>query len=134
MSACSGPVSVEPPDPPTHADACADFMAGLPDEVAGQASRDTDPESALTAAWGDPAITVRCGVSPPDTLDATSQLITADHVDWFPEELTKGYLFTTYGRVTVVEVTVPDDYSPEIGPATELSTLVSETIPVRTRP
>jgi hypothetical protein len=131
LAACSGPVSVEPPDPPTHSGSCADFMAGLPDELVGQTSRDTDPESALTAAWGDPAITVRCGVPPPDTLDVTSQLITANRVDWFPEELTEGYLFTTYGRVTVVEVTVPDDYTPEIGPATELSALVDETIPLR---
>jgi hypothetical protein len=109
-------------------------MAGLPDELAGQSSRHTDPESDLTAAWGDPAITVRCGVPPPTALGMTSQLITANDVDWFPEELTEGYLFTTYGRVTSVEVSVPDDYSPEMGAATELSTLVSETIPVRKQP
>jgi hypothetical protein len=131
LTSCSGAVPLDPPDPPVNAEACSQLMAQLPPTVDGQSPRDTDPSSGLTAAYGDPAITVRCGVPPPDTLDATSQLITANRVDWFPEELTEGYLFTTYGRVTVVEVTVPDDYTPEIGPATELSALVDETIPLR---
>ena len=104
-------------------------MAGLPEQLAGQPARETDPESPLTAAWGSPAITVRCGVPEPATLGATSQLESVNDVDWFPEELTAGYLFTTYGRQTYVEVSVPDDYSPEVGPVTELSNLVTETIP-----
>jgi hypothetical protein len=104
-------------------------MADLPDELVGQQGRATDPESDFTAAWGDPAITVRCGVPDPKTLVPSSQLVRVDGVAWFPEELTAGYLFTTYRRQTNVEVTVPDDYSPEIDPVTELSPLVKRSIP-----
>ena len=58
----------------------------------------------------------------------SSQLIDVNGLEWFAEELTQGYLFTTYGLAANVEVTVPDDYAPEIGPVTELSTLVQAAI------
>jgi hypothetical protein len=109
-------------------------MADLPEQLVGQHQRETDPESALTAAWGDPAITVRCGVPDPAALTAASDLFRVDGVAWFPEELTSGYVFTTYRRHTNVEVTVPDDYSPEIDPVTELSPLVRRTIAARESP
>ena len=62
-------------------------------------------------------------------LTASSELVGVNGVDWFAEELTSGYAFTTYGRAAYVEVMVPDDYSPEIGPVTELSGAVADTIP-----
>lgn len=99
--------------------------------MSGQALRETGPESSLTAAWGDPAIVVRCGVPRPAALEPTSQLTSVNGVDWFAEELTGGYLFTTYGRQTYVEVSVPADYAPEIAPVTELTTAVAATIPKR---
>ena len=63
--------------------------------------------------------------------ETTSQLVNVNGVDWFAEELTEGYVFTTYGRQVFVEVTVPDDYEPEIGPVTELSPAVAEAVPER---
>ena len=101
----------------------------LPQTVVGVTSRTTDPPSALTAAWGDPAITLRCGVPRPAGLQPTSQLISIDDVDWFAEELTAGYRFTTVGRAAYVEVTVPDDYKPEAAPVTELSAVVADSVP-----
>lgn len=106
-------------------------MAALPAELVGQSGRETDPESTVTAAWGEPAITVRCGVPDPAALTPTSELITVNGVDWFPEELTAGYLFTTYERQVNIEVTVPDDYAPEVKAVTELSAAVTETVPSR---
>jgi hypothetical protein len=104
-------------------------MAHLPDMLAGQQSRETDPSSDLTAAWGDPAITVRCGVPQPAALTPGAQLFEIDGVDWFTEQIDAGYVFTTYRREANVEVTVPDDYSPESGPVTELSGSVKDAIP-----
>ena len=106
-------------------------MAALPDELADESPRDTDPASDLTAAWGQPAITVRCGVEDPAALNPASELTLVGDVEWFAEELTEGYAFTTYERVANVEVTVPDDYAPEIGPVSELSPLVAESVPTR---
>ena len=128
LTSCSGAVRLDPPDPAVNPDACDDFMAHLPATVAGQASRDTDPASDLTAAWGDPAITVRCGVPDPSALAPDAQLFRINGVSWFPEPLSAGYVFTTYQRKTNVEVTVPDDYAPESGAVTELSDLVKNTI------
>jgi hypothetical protein len=136
MSGCSTVVDVAPPtdvDPAT-AQICVDFVGALPDTLSGQESQETDPESSLTAAWGEPAIIVRCGVQRPAALEPSSQLTTVNGVDWFAEELTGGYLFTTYGRQAYVEVTVPDDYAPEIGPVTELSAAVSDSVPKNQEP
>jgi hypothetical protein len=104
-------------------------MAELPSTLRGEPSRTTEPDSPLTAAWGDPAITVRCGVPDPAALTPTSQLISIDGVDWLPEPLDDGYRFTSYGRVTNVEVTVPDAYTPEADPVTVLSPLVKDSVP-----
>jgi len=130
LPGCSSSVSVAPPDPPVGGDACGDFMADLPDTLMDQPSRTTDPPSDLTAAWGDPAITVRCGVPRPASLTPTAQLVSIDGVDWFPEQIDGGYRFTTFGRTAGVEVTVPDDYAPESDPVTLLSPTVKRTIAV----
>jgi hypothetical protein len=133
VSSCAGAVDVAPPADvePASAQVCADLADSLPDTVTDLDLRATEPESPLTSAWGDPAIVLRCGVPRPDALTRTSQLVSVDGVDWFAEELTQGYVFTTYGRQVFVEVTVPDDYDPEIGPVTELSSAVAETVPER---
>ncbi len=93
--------------PPQHANALVD---DLPDAVQEGERRPTSPESDLTAAWGDPVIVLRCGVSSPAAYDPTAQLVEVNGVEWFPEELEHGYRFTTFGRSAFVEVTVPDRY------------------------
>jgi hypothetical protein len=105
-------------------------MAALPETLIGESSRATEPESDLTAAWGDPAITMRCGVPDPPALTPTSALISINGVDWFPEPVAGGYRFTSHGRTTNVEVTVPDTYSPEADPVTVLSPVIKDTIRV----
>lgn len=132
VSSCSAPVDVSPPEPaPSARDVCGALADQLPDVVVGQEARDTEPDSDLTAAWGDPAIVLRCGVPEPEALEPTSELVTVDGVDWFPEQLTAGYLFTTYGRVVFVEVSVPDDYAPEAGALTDLADAVQAAVPRR---
>jgi hypothetical protein len=113
---------VEPPAPGREvAAACAEMTAQLPTRLLDQRAIDTDPESDLTAAWGDPAITLACGVPAPAGLDPTASLTTVDGIDWYAEELTAGYRFTTVGLVAFVRVEVPDAYSPEVDPLVELA-------------
>jgi len=99
-------------------------MAALPGRVDGQTRVDRTPESLLTAAWGDPAIVVRCGVATPEALQPTSQLVTVDGIDWLPENLASGYRFTTVGRLANVEVTVPDHYAPEADALVDLAATI----------
>jgi len=133
LAACTATVDVTPPGPsPDVAATCRDLAAQLPDVVAFQDSQPTEPDSELTSAWGDPAIVFRCGVDVPAALTATSQLITVDGVDWFPQELTAGYRFTTTGRTANVEVSVPDDYAPEAEALVDLAQAVGDTVPLIT--
>jgi hypothetical protein len=50
-------------------------------------------------------------------------------VEWFPEELERGYRFTTFGRSAFVEVTVPDDYRPEVNALVDLAAAVDAAVP-----
>jgi len=132
LSACSSGVSVPPPSPEPSgaaAYACAALHGRLPDSVAGASTTATKPQSPLTQAWGSPAIVLRCGVGVPVALKPTSELVTINGVDWLPEPLTQGYLFTTVGRVLNVEVSVPDHYSPEADALTDLGPVIASLDP-----
>jgi hypothetical protein len=79
----------------------------LPEQVDGRDRRDTEPASDRTAAWGNPALVLRCGVPRPAGLSPTSEVIEVNGVGWFLAERKAAYVFTTVGRRTYVEVRVP---------------------------
>lgn len=127
---CSGPVEVAATAPGTEATAtCSRLLDALPDTVDDQSRRAVTPEDALAAAWGDPAIVLRCGVDRPDAMTPDAQLFEVDGLGWLPEQLTGGYVFTTSGRTVYVEVTVPDDYAPEVNAVVDLGGVVAATVP-----
>jgi hypothetical protein len=133
VTGCSSGLPVSPPNPPpvgAAAYTCSAIHGGLPDEVDGHGVTATTPKSPLTSAWGQPAIVLRCGVATPQALTPTSQLLTVDGVDWLPEKLTHGYLFTTVGREVNVEVSVPDAYSPEADALVDLSPAIARLDPL----
>jgi hypothetical protein len=132
LSGCSATVDAPIPSPlPPGADyLCAALKGALPDEVLGQTTTATRPTSSFATAWGNPAIVVRCGVPAPTALTPTSQLLTVDGVDWFPEPLTSGVLFTSVGRTVNVEVAVPSAYAPEASALAEISPAVTAVIPL----
>ena len=109
--------------------ACTALAAELPKTLNGLEARPTDPSSVLVAAWGRDPVVLRCGVPEPAALQPTSELITVNGVDWLPEQLTKGYRFTTTGRVASVEVTVPQAYRPEVNLLVDLAAPVKSTVP-----
>src|SRR5690606_10373587 len=77
--------------------------------------------SQATAAWGEPAITLRCGVEPPGPTTERGLTVEAagSQVDWIalegddpalPDHARQGqgtWVFLTYGRVPAIEVVVP---------------------------
>lgn len=133
LAGCGSDLAVTPPEPDdASATTCRRLVAELPATLNAQPQRTTDPRSPLTAAWGTPGIALRCGVAEPDAYDPTAQLITVNGVDWFPEEYTEGYVFTTWGREVRVEVAVPDDYAPEVNPLVDLAPVIKQHNPAMT--
>lgn len=134
LVACSGrPVAVDPPSPTPDAaglSACQAFSAALPDrlETIGQ-RRTTRPDSALTAAYGDPPASIRCGVPTPAGLSPTATLVEVDGVSWYPEELTEGWAMTTVDLVANVEIVVPTEQGPAPSVAADLAATIRATLP-----
>ena len=103
---------------------CAALLADLPPRVLDAERRETQP-GRFTAAWGSPSITLRCGVEKPPRLTPASACFEVNGVGWFAEEGSGGYLFTTIGRTTYVEVGVPSHYAPEANALVDLAAVVS---------
>lgn len=142
LAGCAaGPVDAVPPSPEGEAAGlCGALHKALPGTVDGLASRETDPASDFTAAWGDPAVVLRCGVPLPGVLtpgsaeyDPTTESVGVEDVLWLPEKRgDDGYLFTTVGRKANVTLRVPGKYHPnETDPLVDIAEAVRKTVPTR---
>lgn len=87
---------------------CAKVAQHWPQKVAGQEQRDVSTSGGTEAAWGDPAIIARCGVTSPG---ADEHCVDANGVDWVYSELSDGAGFVTFGREPAIQVLVPSDYA-----------------------
>ncbi len=120
VGACASPLTV-PAGPQAADPVCAEVLQALPGELAGGEERSIASQS--IAGWGDPAITLRCGVDVPGP--STERCITVESgdssVDWLalesddamvPDHARRengSWTFVTYGRVPAVEVVVPTE-------------------------
>jgi len=96
--------------------ACADLVSALPGTLDDRAKRAVSG-SDYAAAWGDPAIVLRCGVGRPKGFDRFSQCQRTDGIDWFVPDSTitdlgADVVMTTVGRSPAVEVRLPAKYRP----------------------
>ncbi|ROO83366.1 uncharacterized protein DUF3515 [Actinocorallia herbida] len=124
VSGCSGgPVQVPVPTPDATAAAACEALS-YPVKVDGKERRETDPASPYVAAWGSPAIAVRCGVARPADPDSglIERVVTVDGLDWLPVEGDRPSTWTLVGRTAYVEVTIPQEYTPAGSPPGELLT------------
>jgi hypothetical protein len=134
LTGCGGgPVDVAVPAmEPDQVATCAALVAALPDTVDDLPRREVEPADAPAAAWGDPAIVLRCGVPVPDGFTDTSMCLETDGVGWFvPDEQLDGtaetVTMTTIGRDVNVEVTLPEGRLPayamvDLAPAVKRTT------------
>jgi hypothetical protein len=95
---------------------CAEVIADLPHEVAGQQQR-TVVGSPYAAAWGDPAIVLRCGVRLPAGFTRTSECQTVNGIDWYvpqraSDDQGADVPLTLVHRSVVVSVVVPAKLRP----------------------
>jgi hypothetical protein len=110
----SGPlpgISIAAPQSPTEATqrACVSVFAKLPVQLGTLAPRKTETDSSFVAAWGNPAIVLRCGVSRPAVFGTpeAAQLIDVNGVIWQPDPQKQQTVYTSVDRSAYIEVTVP---------------------------
>lgn len=126
-SALSAPLSQIPvlmPAPtlsPRAATACRAVHARLPAAIRGIPQRPVTAGPAQNAAYGDPAITVACGVEQPPMCPSVdevrpgcvpldTELLTMNEVCWYATRQGDAHTFTTMDREIPVRVTVPALY------------------------
>ncbi|MEJ7744821.1 MAG: DUF3515 domain-containing protein [Nocardioidaceae bacterium] len=123
----AGSLEVTVPTPAGQAvDECSALLEALPARILDQEARHVEPPEAFAAAWGDPAVVLRCGVGRPAALEPNSACFVANDVGWLADEGSDSeVVFTTIGRSSYVEVTVPDDYPQQSGALAELAGAIS---------
>ncbi|MFI9625720.1 DUF3515 domain-containing protein [Streptomyces sp. NPDC052042] len=124
--------SIADPTPSAEAAAyCRALHKELPSTVAGLDRGDTGTKSELTAAWGDGAIVLRCGVPRPAKMeDPSSKAVEADGVAWMLEQPDDGGpLFTTTYRKAYVEVRLSTAYAHDASPLAAFAPAVRKTVP-----
>jgi hypothetical protein len=99
-----------PPSPaPATTNACVQVFAKLPVQLGTLAPRRTDTDSSFVAAWGDPAVVIRCGVARPVAFGSpdAAQLLDVNSVLWQPDPQKTRTVYTTVDRSVYIEVSVP---------------------------
>jgi hypothetical protein len=120
------------------AEVCLAVTSQLPGTVRDLAARKVSAGPEQNAAWGEPALTVACGVAQPKTcasLDETgsgcvpmdTELMNMNRVCWYADEQPEATVFTTMDREVAVRVTVPKQYSQAAQWANEFSDVVVKT-------
>jgi hypothetical protein len=86
LAGCGGPVEIARP-PRADRAACQTLADSLPTTVGDLRPAAFTPQDAEGGAWGDPPITLTCGVGVPAGFGPASSCIAANGVDWFaPDE------------------------------------------------
>ncbi|GHJ09677.1 hypothetical protein TPA0907_40440 [Micromonospora humidisoli] len=107
---------------------CRALVSQLPATVRELAQRPVTAGAEQNAAYGDPALTVACGVPEP-TVDATADVWTVNGVCWYADERSDATVLTTLDRETAVTVTVPRAYEGPLQWLTPVSDAVVASVP-----
>ncbi|HIV58636.1 MAG TPA: DUF3515 domain-containing protein [Candidatus Stackebrandtia faecavium] len=110
---------------------CRALISVLPDELADEPRRTVTGDAGaaeIAAAWGDPAITLHCGVSEVEVED-TANVYRLDATCWYAEESEESTTWSTVDRELPVKLEVPADYTESGQLAQAVSSSVAEKLP-----
>jgi hypothetical protein len=129
----TGPVPVAAVGQPgANSAACRALMAKLPTDLSGSKERAVEGGgNQSVAAWGDPAVILRCGLETPQELNCSSALTQVDDVAWL-QLADDGSPATTYiaaDRSVRIAVTLPSGSG--TGQIQEISDVISATLEAR---
>jgi hypothetical protein len=119
------------------AEVCLAVTSQLPATVRNLPARKVSAGPEQNAAWGEPPLTVACGVTQPqmcETLDSgpgcvplDTELLFMNNVCWYAAPTAAGATFTTMDREIAVQVRVPAGYESPAQWANEFSDTVVAT-------
>jgi hypothetical protein len=119
---------VQPPKPAAQEQAwCARLAGRLPQSLGDDLDRrKTDPASPLVAAWGSPAVVLRCGVADDSGYPVGAQLLHANSevVGWWQSKRGGDVLWSTPTAPIRVELIVPTRYESHGGMLATLSPVI----------
>jgi Protein of unknown function (DUF3515) len=138
----AAPVPVAAPKlPPRAAQVCLAVTSQLPSAIRTLPARRVTAGPEQNAAYGEPPITVQCGVPQPamcataaggsGCVPLDSELLIMNAVCWYAAPGTQANVFTTMDREVAVRVSVPASYQQAAQWANEFSDTVVETDPSR---
>ncbi len=140
--AATGPVSLPAPSLAEEpAMQCSDLLAHLPDRLRDLTRRRVTAGAEQNAAYGDPPITLACGV-PPVPAPPAAQVFVLSGVCWYtpagssdaPPSGAGSTVWTTLDRATSVQVIVPARYSPAGQWVIEFSDPITGSLPTAPAP
>jgi hypothetical protein len=127
--AATGPVEMAAPELTGPAEVvCRALLSQLPaDQLDGLTQRPVTAGREQNAAYGDPPVTVACGVPPVD-YPPTSTVYSLSGVCWYAEEAPDATVWTTLDREVPVRVRVPAGYDGPGQRVVPVSAAIGETI------
>jgi hypothetical protein len=125
------------------AQVCLAVTSQLPAAVRDRPARKVSAGPEQNAAYGEPPLTVACGVAQPpmcETLDGgadcvplDTELLIMNRVCWYAKQTAGAAVFTTMDREIAVQVTVPATYAQPAQWANEFSDTIVATNPSTTK-
>jgi hypothetical protein len=103
--------------------ACQELISALPTNLGDLPARPVESSSPYVAAWGEPAVTLRCGVARPPSFVATADVQQINGVSWFAERRGSTTAWVVVDRPVYVEVLAPA--ADASAPVARLSTAVT---------
>ena len=107
---------------------CRALVSQLPDRVRDLAQRPVTAGPEQNAAYGDPALTVACGGTPP-IVAATDEVWSVNKVCWHAVQEADATVLTTVDRETPVRVRVPKQYEQPLQWAAPISDAIVSAVP-----
>ncbi|MEV4755270.1 DUF3515 family protein [Micromonospora sp. NPDC049559] len=119
-----------PPLAERPATVCRALVSQLPDTIRDLAQRPVRAGAEQNAAYGDPAVTVACGV-PPASYPPTDTLWVVNGTCWYPSDQSDAVVLTTVDREVPIRVTLPRAYdqAAQWATVTALSESVVSSVP-----
>ncbi|GGL84950.1 DUF3515 domain-containing protein [Nakamurella endophytica] len=126
----SGPLAIPLVDQPAAATAsCRTLDDALSDDLAGLARRQLVGQTEGVAAWGDPAVVLRCGVTDPRELTCSAALVDVSRVQWLQLSDIGQTTYLAVDRPVRIALTLPDGTG--TGAIQEISAVVDQVLPAR---